>query len=1110
MPSRPTGSRVTRALVLVLTLVLGSAGSLRADTPTRLGYQGRLFKADGTPAAGTLDVQFAVFEGESGGTELWKEAQRLAFSDGFYATSIGTVNALPSDLFAGAERYLEVTVGGETLSPRQRLDAVPYALEAQNVRGGTVDATRVRVNGADVQARVVSACPPGSSIRDIDADGHVTCEADDDTRYSAGDGLRLEAGTFGLTAGCEPGELLKWSGTEWNCAPDEDEDSTYRGGLGIALNGTSFEADTTVLQSRVTGTCPAGSLISAIHEDGSVACAVDKNTVFTAGSGLELNGTSISLPTNCAGGQLLKFDAAAGSWSCADEYRYVLASVPGALIETGSVATAALADKSVTRAKLAADGCTTGQVLKYSAATSRWECDADLVGTFVAGAGIDISAGSISLEPLGVKTAFIDAKAVTLDKLGGTCATGQVIKRSGTSWVCGTDEVGAATGGLSQVSITGSSLSGRGTAADPLSVNTGGITNSLLADGAVGQENFAANVAPFVIRGAGTNTIAPMSVKIAGVERLPSSARDNSGLTLTIINRATNAWVSSTNYDTRDPAVTAPLSALVSALRALDKTRLGVITSYSSFEGGLTESSRAEFRRHGLYKLASVDTSPIRHGYAAIFEPATYPASSPKAIEVMHGVTVNDTTAEIRGFLMDGSFVATGDAPSALFDPDGTAVLTTDTSGRTILAQPVLLKGGATVSNGLAASGGGTVSGGLGVTGGLTVSGGSKLSNGLDVTGGLTASGGSTLSGGVTVTGGLKTDTFTMPSRADEGDVLTADDNGVGTWRALPKFACDSGFYTRTYDLGNGEKLCRSDMKMVSSSSPSSDTVATFLASEVAKDCDAVHDFIAAYSAVGSQAAAELGAVTQEVLVTSGPLRNVKPAIDGLTSFLNNTLTPTVRGLTDMCSTLTGWELDVGVWKGKPLSFIPCPAAPPGNANSVGSLTANYGTLVDSTINKMAESLCGATGTSTAKMAEVVDEIVRPLVTAASRNAPSNSPLSSLKLARYNAAVNACKAEGGHVCSLDEMLAMAGIDDPNRTLAAAGYRTGQFVRGSKVLLNEFATANLAFSNATADWPFWKLNIGKLLSLPPSIPYDVERFIVPTGQFHCCRTNASGL
>jgi len=189
----------TRFFILA-AITLGAAPSpVRAQAPSLLGYQGRLLRADGTAATGTATVSFAVYDAATGGSALWNEAQTLGLSDGYYATLLGLATPLQDGLLDDGSRWLEVRVGSETLSPRQRVASVAWALSARSVRGGGADVSSLKIGGQTV----------------LDAAGRPAGPA----RYRAGAGLALDdaSQTFSLGA-CSAGQLLVRDATGWLCA----------------------------------------------------------------------------------------------------------------------------------------------------------------------------------------------------------------------------------------------------------------------------------------------------------------------------------------------------------------------------------------------------------------------------------------------------------------------------------------------------------------------------------------------------------------------------------------------------------------------------------------------------------------------------------------------------------------------------------------------------------------------------------------------------------------------------------------------------------------------------------------------------------------------------
>jgi len=151
--------------------------------------------------------------------------------------------------------------------------------------GGISGDVTVSADTTYLQRRVSSTCTAGSSIRAIAADGTVTCEADDNTTYTAGAGLGLTGAQFSIASPyqlpqtCTGGQIPEWNGTAWLCGADDNAGGDITGvtaGTGLSGGGTTgavtVSADTTYLQRRVSSPCAVGNTIRAINADGTVSC----------------------------------------------------------------------------------------------------------------------------------------------------------------------------------------------------------------------------------------------------------------------------------------------------------------------------------------------------------------------------------------------------------------------------------------------------------------------------------------------------------------------------------------------------------------------------------------------------------------------------------------------------------------------------------------------------------------------------------------------------------------------------------------------------------------------------------------------------------------------
>jgi hypothetical protein len=218
------------ALILFATPVL-------AQVPQDMTYTGRLVDNLGDPLAGPVNLALQIFDAETAGTELYSEEHlgtALDATGGFSVQlGLGTSPSGPFDanLFSGVDRWLEVVVDGETLTPRQKIGSVPWALIAQ-------------------QANEVVRDPAAPRFEDC-GDGTV---ADHQTglQWEKKTGA-LGSGVYCETAGCPDPHIVK-NRYEWSNTGTEPDGGAFTDFL-AKLNNPVFGAAAS--PSNVTG-CFAG------------------------------------------------------------------------------------------------------------------------------------------------------------------------------------------------------------------------------------------------------------------------------------------------------------------------------------------------------------------------------------------------------------------------------------------------------------------------------------------------------------------------------------------------------------------------------------------------------------------------------------------------------------------------------------------------------------------------------------------------------------------------------------------------------------------------------------------------------------------------------------
>lgn len=288
----------TSFLVSAVTLLLLTGLVFAQETDaTPLGtvftYQGQLLSS-GTPYSGSCDFQFGLYDAATMGTTLGElTITDVSVSEGIFTTQLD----FGSGKFIGDNRWLEIgvrcPVGGGTyqqLLPRQPLTAAPYALYA------------------------------------LDA-GFAT-----NALYAASADAVPWSGITSMPAG-----FADWV----------DDDTTYAAGSGLTLTGTTFSADTAIIQARVNGVCGSGYAINVINADGTVLCepvagggnpwSLTGNAGTTPGTNFLGTTDNQALEVHVANSRVFRFEPNAASPNLIGGYfgNWITSGVYGATINGG-------------------------------------------------------------------------------------------------------------------------------------------------------------------------------------------------------------------------------------------------------------------------------------------------------------------------------------------------------------------------------------------------------------------------------------------------------------------------------------------------------------------------------------------------------------------------------------------------------------------------------------------------------------------------------------------------------------------------------------------------------------------------------------------------------
>jgi len=298
--------KTTKRLLAGLMLALVAGQLVWADVPGRINFQGKLLDTNKNPRNGNYNLTFRLCDtlAASCASPLWNETQsNVPVSNGVFSVQLGNSTPITPSVMAGSSVFLEIQIGAEVASPRERLATSPYAFHASMADSLSPGDTNYIQSRSSLQSGSSFYVQAGTVNANLQVSGVITAGS---TPHQ----ITTSAGLLNATklSGTIPSDNVQ--GTYSNSLTLNNSGNTLSGnGAGITnvIASGILPGDTDYIQNRVTHQVGAGLYVSSATVGGSFTATgtvnlggvagtndVNVNSNLSIGGDLRVNGNDIA------------------------------------------------------------------------------------------------------------------------------------------------------------------------------------------------------------------------------------------------------------------------------------------------------------------------------------------------------------------------------------------------------------------------------------------------------------------------------------------------------------------------------------------------------------------------------------------------------------------------------------------------------------------------------------------------------------------------------------------------------------------------------------------------------------------------------------------------